>query len=81
MIRVDEKNHKIEFVTFYDLSDVDQALWEIDEPTHSLSKKEKWDILKQTVEEFQYEDTIVEEVFMDRLVSNVTDALACKGLD
>lgn len=78
MIRVDEKNHKIEFVTFYDLSDVEQALWEIDEPTDSMSKKEKWDILKQTVEEFQYEDAIVEEVFMDRLISNVTDALACR---
>lgn len=78
MIRVDEKNHKIEFVTFYDCSDVEQALWEIDEPTNSLSTKEKWEILKQTVEEFKYEDAVVEEVFMDRLISNVTDALACR---
>lgn len=81
MIRVNEKQHKIEFVTYYDLSDVEQALWEIDEPTHSLSMKEKWDILKQTAEKSQYEDNITEEVFMHRLVSNVTDALACKGLD
>ena len=78
MTRVDEKNHKIEFVTYYDLSDVDQALWEIDEPTNSLSTKEKWDILKQTAEEFKYEDAIVEEVFMDKLISNVTDVLACR---
>lgn len=78
MIRAVEKLHKIAFVTYYDLSDVDQALWEIDEPTNSLSEKEKWDILKQTAEEFKYEDAIIEEVFMDRLISNVTDALACR---
>lgn len=80
MIRVNEKTHTIEMIQFYDISDIDNTLLDIGEPTNALSLKEKWEVLKQTVGEFQFDDFIIEEVYQDRLVSNVTDALAYKAL-
>ena len=81
MIRINEKTHTIEMIQFYDISDIDNTLLDIGESTNALSLKEKWEVLKDTVSEFQFDDFIIEEVYQDRLVSNVTDALACKGLD
>ena len=81
MIRINEKTHTIEMIQFYDTSDIDNTLLDIGESASVLTLKEKWEILKETVSEFQFDDFIIEEVYQDRLVSNVTDALACKGLD
>lgn len=81
MIRINEKTHTIEMIQFYDTSDIDNTLLDIGESINALTLKEKWEILKETVSEFQFDDFIIEEVYQDRLVSNVTDALACKGLD
>lgn len=81
MIRINEKTHTIEMIQFYDTSDIDNTLLDIGESINALTLKEKWEILKETVSEFQFDDFIIEEVYQDRLVSNVTDTLACKGLD
>ena len=78
MIRINEKTHTIEMIQFYDISDIDNTLLDIGESASVLTLKEKWEILKQTVGEFQFDDFIIEEVYQDRLVSSVTDALACR---
>ena len=78
MIRINEKTHTIEMIQFYDISDIDNTLLDIGESASVLTIKEKWEILKDTVSEFQFDDFIIEEVYQDRLVSSVTDALACR---
>lgn len=80
MLRVNESKHTIELVSFYDLSDVERILWEISAPKDSLTKKEKWEILKSVMEEFTYESFIDEDLLEDKLMTAVTDKLMEKGI-